>query len=430
MASLQFTLPSKDLRRVVVTGMGTLTPLGNTLAKSWDQVTKGCSGISKISSFDASQMPVRIGGEVKNFSADKYIHPKEQKKMDKFIHFSLAATSMALKDAGIDLEGPQNHLSEKLGLRTGSIIGVGLGGMPLIEKYHSDLINQGPKKVSPFFIPSIIANLAPGQIGIYFGAKAVNYAITSACSSGGHAIGEAFRYIQRGEADIMITGGTESVISPLAVAGFSSLRALSTNNQDPQSASRPWDRDRDGFVIAEGAATLILEDYEKATQRGARIYAEIKGYGSSCDAFHMTRPLQGGAGPARAMEQAISDAQVNKDSVDYINAHGTSTPQGDLVETQAIKNVFGNQAKKIWVSSTKSMTGHTLGAAGAIESVFCAMSLYTKTVPPTINLNLPSPDCDLDYVPNQSRSKELNTILNNSFGFGGTNVCLAFSKIQ
>ncbi len=422
MASNIFVRSTQPQRRVVVTGMGLLTPLGLTLNESWDGLIHGRSGISTITLFDASTYDAKIAGEVKGFSADPFVAKKEQKKMDRFIHFAMAATKMALEDSGLQ---PTDKDKERIG----TIVGVGMGGLPYIENQYDMLRERGPGRVSPFFIPAVITNMAAGQISMAHGFKGPNYAVTSACASGGHAIGEAVDFIRQGKCDVMIAGGSEAVVSQMAIAGFSSMRALSTRNDNPTAASRPWDRDRDGFVLAEGAGMLVLEDYEYASQRGARIYAEVVGYGTSSDAYHMTSPSPGGEGAGRAMIACLEDAQVRPEQVDYINAHGTSTPAGDELETEAVKKVFGDAAKKVWISSTKSMTGHTLGAAGAVESVISIMALKTSQVPPTINLDNPSPDCDLDYVPKTARERKLNYVLNNSFGFGGTNCSVLFGRI-
>lgn len=417
----RFTRPTQAERRVVVTGLSILSPVGLTIEENWSNLMKGHSGISAITQFDPSAFEAKIAGEVKGFIEDNYVPKKEQKKMDRFIHFSLATAKIALEDAGLQIKEEDQP-------RFGAIIGVGMGGLPAIEKQHQILMERGPSRLSPFFIPSVITNLAAGQVSMTFGAKGPNYCVTSACASGAHAIGEAAQYIRRGLADVMISGGSEAVVCPMAIGGFSAMRALSTRNDQPTKASRPWDRDRDGFVLSEGAATLILEDLEHAERRGAKIYAEICGYGSSSDAYHMTSPSPGGVGAAMAMANAIENAQINRDEIDYINAHGTSTPVGDEIETQAVKRVFGDHAKKLWVSSTKSMTGHTLGAAGAIESAYTILALQRGQVPPTINLENPSADCDLDYVPLQAREKKIRYALNNSFGFGGTNSSLVFGQ--
>jgi len=410
-------------RRVVVTGMGMLTPLGLTLKESWKNAVSGVSGIDTISAFDASGFDVRFAGEIKGFDPSLYIEKKEQKKMERFIHLSLAATEMAFKDSGLSLD------DDELRTRTGSIIGVGIGGLNGIEIQHSTLLERGPYRISPFFIPQVITNMASGQITIKYGLKGPNYSVTSACASGAHSIGESANYIRRGLCDVMVAGGAESTVCPLAIGGFGAMKALSTRNEQPKMASRPFDKDRDGFVLSEAAAVLILEDYEHAARRGARIYGEVSGYGVSSDAYHMTNPAPGGTGAAQAIHLALKDARVSPESVQYINAHGTSTPVGDGLETQAIKSVFGDHAKRLWVSSTKSMMGHSLGAAGAVESVFCLMALSENIAPPTINLDNPSDDCDLDYVPLTARDGRFQHVVNNSFGFGGTNASLVFSKI-
>lgn len=423
MAETIFERRPKTQRRVVVTGLGAVTPVGLDLESSWQALVKGQSGIRAIESFDASLMDARIAGEVRGFEIDRYIAKKEQKRMDRFIHLYVASTQMALEDSGLSAD----QLREQ---NTGSIVGVGIGGLPMIETQHSVLSERGPSRITPFFIPSVIANMAPGQISISHGLRGPNFTVTSACASGAHAIGEAARYIRDGHCKIMISGGAESAVSPLAIGGFAAMKALSTRNDSPSAASRPWDRDRDGFVLSEGSTTLVLEDLEFALKRGAKIYGEITGYGVSSDAYHMTNPSVGGEGAARAMQAALVEAEINPEEVGYINAHGTSTPAGDGVETAAIKKVFGVHSKKIWVSSTKSMMGHTLGAAGAIESMVCLKALHHQVVPPTINLDNPSEDCDLDYVPGYAREGKLNHVLNNSFGFGGTNACLIFSRFE
>ncbi len=414
--------PARTQRRVVVTGIGLISPLGLNLNETWDALVKGQSGIGPITQFDPAAYDVKFAGEVKNFDPNVYIEKKEQKKMDRFLHFSLACAEMALKDSGLEL-------TEKVKERTGSIVGVGIGGLGAIEANETILKERGPSRVTPFFVPMCITNMASGNITIKYGLKGVNYSVTSACSSGAHSIGEATNYIRAGLADVMVAGGSESTICPLAVAGFASMRALSTRNDQPKMASRPFDKGRDGFVIAEGASIFILEDYEFAKKRGARIYGEVTGYGASSDAYHMTNPAPGGAGAAKAMTAAIKDAGLNPNEIGYVNAHGTSTPAGDGLETQAIHSTFGDHAKKLWVSSTKSMTGHTLGAAGAIESAFSLMTLFKNIAPPTINLENPSDDCDLDYIPHTARDCKFDHVANNSFGFGGTNACLIFSKI-
>lgn len=411
------------LKRVVVTGLGAVTPLGLTAEESWQTALKGQSGIAPITRFSTEGFDVTFAGEVKGFQADLYVAKKEQKKMDLFIQYSLAVTKMALESANLNIT-PENAE------RGGVFIGSGMGGLPAIEEEHSKLIAKGPSRISPFFIPSVITNLASGQVSIQFGLKGPNYSITSACATGAHSVGEAYRYIQMGLCDFMVAGGAESTVCPMAIGGFAAMRALSTRNQEPQRASRPFDKDRDGFVLGEGAAVLILESLEHAQKRGANIICEVTGYGASSDAYHMTNPAPGGEGGARAMTLALKDAGLSSPEIQYINAHGTSTPVGDELESAAIKNVFGDAAKKLWVSSTKSMMGHGLGAAGSIESVFCALAVRDQIVPPTINLENPSEACDLDYVPNQARAGKIDNVLNNSFGFGGTNASLVFSKLS
>lgn len=420
--SVVYTRPGKEVRRVVVTGLSLVSPLAANLADTWEKVINGQSGISQISQFDSSSFGVHIAGEVPDFPTDDYVNKKDQKKMDRFIHFSLACAKMAMEDAGI-------QINESLAPRTGVFLGVGIGGLPIIEKQHHILMDRGPHRISPFFIPSILANLASGQVSMAIGAKGPNYSITSACASGAHCIGEAAFYIQRGECDIMLAGGSESTVSELAIGGFASMKALSTRNDEPEKASRPWDKDRDGFVLSEGTGIVILEDYEHAVRRGAHIYGEVTGYGVSSDAHHMTSPSPDGEGAVLAMRRSLEQAGLNPEDIDYVNAHGTSTPVGDEIETTGIKTVFGESSKKLWVSSTKSMIGHTLGAAGAIESVLSLMSLQHNVAPPTINLDQPSPQCDLDYVPHVAREKNMTHVLNNAFGFGGTNACLIFSKV-
>ncbi len=397
--------------------MGAVTPLGNDLRSTWEALIQGRSGIGRITRFDASGYPSQIAGEVRGFDADRYVGKKEQKKMDTFILYALAASQMSVEDAGLEIH-------EENAERVGVIVSAGIGGLPAIEKYHKVLLEKGPRKVTPFFIPMVIINLASGQVAIRFGAKGPNSSTVSACSTGTHSIGDAFRIIQRGDADVMIAGGTESTICPLALAGFSAMKALSTRNGDPERASRPFDAERDGFVIGEGAGVLILEELETARRRGARIYAEVAGYGMSGDAYHITTPAPEGEGAVRCMREALKDARMNPDEVDYINAHGTSTRFNDEYETLGIKTVFGDHARKLAVSSTKSMTGHLLGAAGGIEAVFSAMAIREGVIPPTINYEVPDPVCDLDYVPNEARSAYVRSVLSNSLGFGGTNATL------
>lgn len=411
------------MRRVVVTGVGVVSPLGTGNSKNWEALVSGRSGIGLINRFDASAMPVRIAGEVPDFDPEQFIDKKEIKKMDLFIQYSMAAAQFAMEDSGFTI-------TEENAERVGVLVGAGLGGLPTIEKYHSALLEGGYKKITPFFIPMLIINLAPGHISIKYGAKGPNISSVSACATGTHSIGDAYHIIARGDADAMIAGGTESTITPLGVGGFSVMKALSdSRNDEPARASRPFDKSRDGFVMGEGAGIVILEEYEAAKARGAKIYAEIAGYGLTGDAYHMTAPAAGGEGAARCMKMALNNAGVNPEQVDYINAHGTSTPFNDLNESLAIKSVFGEHAYKLMVSSTKSMTGHLLGAAGGIEAVYCCMAMEQKVVPPTINYEEPDPECDLDYVPNVARNAEIRYAMSNSLGFGGTNATLLFKKI-
>ena len=398
-----------------------ISPLGSGNDKTWEGLLAGRSGIDRITRFDASDYPARIAGEVRDFNPEDWIEKKEIKKSDTFIHYAIAASQMAFDDSALSKANVDSD-------RFGVIIGSGIGGLPLIEEMHRKLIERGPNRVSPFFIPGLIVNLAAGQVSIRFKAKGPNSAPATACATGAHAIGDAFKIIQRGDADVMIAGGAEAVITPLAVAGFSAMRALSTRNDDPQRASRPWDRERDGFVMSEGAGIVILEEREHALRRGAPIYAEITGYGMTSDAFHITSPSEDGDGMCRVMETAMKDAGVSREQIDYINAHGTSTPVGDKAESVAIKRVFGDHAPKLAVSSTKSMTGHLLGAAGGLETAIVVRAIKEGVMPPTINYENPDPECDLDYVPNQARKRELRHALSNSFGFGGTNATLVFSK--
>lgn len=413
-----------EQRRVVVTGLGLVTPLGIGLQKNWEALIAGRSGITAITRFTGLEFfPTRIAGQVPDFRAEDFIEPKEIKKMDLFIQYSVAAAGMALQDSGLKIDSAEAE-------RVGVIVGVGLGGIETIEYYNRALLEGGPRKVSPFFIPKVISNLAPGQIAIRCGAKGVNWTPASACASGNHAIGEAFHLIRRGLQDAVIAGGAEAAITPLGVSGFSAMRALSTRNDEPERASRPFDKDRDGFVMAEGSGVMILEERERALRREAKIYAEIIGYGANGDAYHMTAPSPEGEGAARCMALAMRDAGVAPQAVDYINAHGTSTEYNDINETLAIKKVFGEQAYKIPVSSTKSMTGHLLGAAGAVEGIYSALALQEGIIPPTINYENPDPRCDLDYVPNQARKAAIRVVLSNSFGFGGTNACVIFRRAE
>ena len=409
-------------RRVVVTGLGIISPVGNTVSDSWTAILSGQSGIGPITRFDASAYSSRIAGEVKNFAVEKYLSGKEARRFDTFIHYGLAAGIDAIKDSGIALE------TEDL-TQIGVCIGSGIGGLPLIEETHSALLDGGPRKISPFFVPGTIINLISGQLSIMYGLKGPNFAVVTACTTANHCIGEAGRLIEYGDADIMIAGGAESTISPLGVGGFCAARALSVRNDDPEHASRPWDRDRDGFVLGEGAGVLVLEEFEHAKKRGARIYCELAGYGMSADAHHITAPSEDGEGAARCMANAMRNAGLNAEQVDYINAHGTSTPLGDIAETIAVKRAFGTRAGKIAISSTKSMTGHLLGAAGGIEAVFSALAVKEQIAPPTANLTTPDPACDLDYVPNAPRPMTIRAALSNSFGFGGTNGSLLFTRI-
>jgi 3-oxoacyl-[acyl-carrier-protein] synthase II len=410
------------MRRVVVTGVGVISALGIGVVKNWDALTKGESGIGLITKFDASGFPTRIAGEVKDFNAEEYMPQKEARKMDLFIQYALAAAEEAMQDSGL-------QITEENAERVGVLVGAGLGGLPSIEKYHEAMLNGGYKKISPFFIPMLIINLAPGQISMRFGAKGPNVSSVSACATGTHSIGDAYHMIRRGDADAMIAGGTESTITALGVGGFNVMRALSTRNDDPQAASRPFEKNRDGFIMAEGAGIVVMEEYEAAKKRGARIYGEVAGYGLSADAHHLTAPAPGGEGAARCIKMALNNAGVTPEEVDYINAHGTSTPFNDLYETMAIKTVFGGHADKLMVSSTKSMTGHALGAAGGIEAVYSLLAMQNAVVPPTINYEEPDPECDLDYVPNTARQAEVRMAMSNSFGFGGTNASLLFRKV-
>ncbi len=412
-----------NLRRVVITGLGLITPLGLGVEENWSAMLEGRSGIGTITSFDSSPLPVHIAGEVKDFDPADYIEKKEIKKMDRFIHFAIAAAQMAMDDSGL-------RITEANAERVGVVVGSGIGGLPAIEHYHQALLEKGYKRVTPFFIPMLIINLAAGRVSMRFGAKGPNSAVCTACATGTHAIGDAFRIVQRGEADAMIAGGTEAVIAPLGMVGFAVMKALSRRNDEPEKASRPFDRDRDGFVMGEGSGIVILESLESAIDRGAKIYAEVVGYGMTGDAYHITSPAPGGEGAVRCMTITLKDAGVSTDEVDYINAHGTSTKFNDEVETEAIKTVFGKHAYEMVVSSTKSMTGHLLGAAGGVEAAVSALSVFNNIVPPTINLENPDPQCDLDYVTKTYRERTVNYALSNSFGFGGTNACLLFKKFE
>jgi len=409
-------------RRVVITGLGLLTPVGNTVEESWKNIIAGKSGIAPITSFDASQFSARISGSVKNFEPTLYIKPKDIKKMDTFIHYGLAAGIQALDDSGL-------QVSEENADMIGVAIGSGIGGLPYIEKQRDIYNASGPRKISPFFVPSSIINMVSGNLSIMRGLGGPNISIVSACTTGAHNIGDAARMISYGDADVMVAGGAEMATSALGIGGFAAARALSTRNDDPEAASRPWDKDRDGFVLGDGAGVVVLEEYEMAKKRGANIYCELAGYGMSGDAYHMTSPLKGGEGAARCMKNAMNDAGLNVQDIDYINAHGTSTPAGDLAETMAVKLAMGDHAYKLVVSSTKSMTGHLLGAAGGIEAIFSILALRDQVVPPTINLDNQDPECDLDYVANTAREIKLNATMSNSFGFGGTNGTCIFKKI-
>ena len=412
-----------DKRRVVVTGLGLITPLGLGVETSWQHLINGASGIKRITGFDASAFPTQIAGEVDNFNPEDYVEIKEVKKMDRFIHFAVAAATFALNDSGLKITDSNSD-------RVGVLVGSGMGGLRTIEHYHSVLLEKGPRRITPFFIPMLTINLAAGQISIKFSAKGPNSAISTACATGSHSIGDAFRIIQRGEADAMIAGGTEAVISPLGIGGFNAMKALSTRNDEPEKASRPFDVDRDGFVVGEGAGIIILESLQHAMDRGARIYAEIVGYGMTADAYHITSPSPGGEGAARCMTIALKDGGIGHTEVDYINAHGTSTKSGDELETQALKTVFGDHAYKVAISSTKSMIGHLLGAAGGVEAIISILSIVNGIALPTINLDNPDPECDLDYIPHKARKMKINYALSNSFGFGGTNACLFFKKFD
>ncbi|MFN2644559.1 MAG: beta-ketoacyl-ACP synthase II [Burkholderiales bacterium] len=408
-------------RRVVLTGLGIVSPIGNSVAEAWANAVRGTNGITRITRFDASRLSSQIAGEVKNFDVSAYMSPKEARRMGLFIHYGMAAGLQAWRDSGLAVT-PEN--AERIGVNYGS----GIGGLPLIETMHDELLKNGPRRISPFFIPGSIINMIAGLLSIEVGAKGPNLAIVTACTTSTHCIGEATKSIRYGEADVMIAGGAEAVVTELSIGGFASARALSTRNDDPSSASRPWDKERDGFVLGEGAGAVVLEEYEHARRRGAKIYAEVLGYGVSADAFHMTAPPEDGDGGYRAMRNAMKDASRELSEVDYINAHGTSTPLGDIAETVAIKRLLGDRAPKVAVNSTKSMTGHLLGAAGAVEAVFTALALRDQVSPPTINLRTSDPACDLDYVANEARRMPIRLALSNSFGFGGTNGTLVLGR--
>ena len=414
------TRPSR--RRVVVTGLGCVSPVGNTVASSWDALIAGKSGIATITKFDASAFSTTFAGEVKGFNVEDYMPGKEARHMDTFIHYGMAAGIQAMQDSGLEVtEANAEHI--------GVIVGSGIGGLPMIEQTHAELTNRGPRRISPFFVPASIINMISGHLSIKYGLKGPNLAIATACTTGLHCIGEAGRMIEYGDADVMIAGGAESTVSPLGLGGFAAARALSGRNEDPATASRPWDKDRDGFVLGEGAGVMVLEEYEHAKARGAKIYAELLGFGMSADAHHMTAPLEDGDGARRSMVSAMRNAGINADQIHYVNAHGTSTPLGDIAETVAIKRALGDHAKQIVVNSTKSMTGHLLGGAGGLESVFTVLAVHNQLSPPTINIFNQDPSCDLDYCANQAREMPINIAVKNSFGFGGTNGTLIFSKV-
>ncbi len=411
-------------RRVVVTGLGCVSPVGNTVADSWATLLAGKSGIDLITKFDAANFACRFAGEVKGFDLESYVRAKEARTMDTFIHFGIAAAVQAVADAGLPTG---DALGEEMSTRIGCVIGSGIGGLPMIETTHDELISRGPRRISPFFVPASIINMISGHVSMRFGFKGPNIAIVTACTTGLHCIGEAGRMIEYGDADVMVAGGSEATVSPLGIGGFAAMRALSTRNDDPATASRPWDRDRDGFVLGEGAGVLVLEEFEHAKARGARIYAELAGFGMSADAGHMTAPNMDG--PRRAMVSALRNAGVNPNQVDYLNAHGTSTPLGDINETNAIKAALGDSAGKVVVNSTKSMTGHLLGGAGGIESVFTVLAIHHQKSPPTINIFNQDPECDLDYCANTARDLKIDVAMKNNFGFGGTNGTLVFRRM-
>lgn len=409
-------------RRVVVTGLGVMTPVGNTVEAFWRSLVEGRSGIGLLTTFDATGFDSRIAGEVKGFAPSSFISPKEERRMERFVQFAVCTTKMAVQDSGIDFSKEDVY-------RCGVLLGAGIGSLHIIEEQHKILLQKGPDKISPFLIPMLIVNMAPGQVSIHLGLKGPNSCVATACASGTHAVGDAYQVIQRGDADVMVAGGTESCITPMGIGGFCAMKALSTRNEDPPLASRPFERDRDGFVMGEGAGILILEEYERARKRGAKIYCEIVGYGMSGDAYHITAPPEDGMGAITAMSQALHRAHLSPSEIDYINAHGTSTPLNDKMETVAMKQVFGAHAKKVPISSTKSMTGHLLGAAGGVEAVVCAKTIQEGVIHPTINYENPDPDCDLDYVPNTARKAKVDVALSNSFGFGGHNATLIFKRI-
>lgn len=408
-------------RRVVVTGLGIISPVGNSIKEAWDNICAGRSGIRPIDRFDTSKFATRFGGTIINFDAKDYINPKDARKMDPFIHYGIAAANQAISDAGLDITDDNAE-------RVGVAIGSGIGGINWIENGHKGYLDGGPRKLSPFFIPGAIINMISGHLSIIHGIKGPNISIVTACTTGTHNIGESGRMIAYGDADVMIAGGAEFATTPTGLGGFSAAKALSSRNDDPEAASRPWDEDRDGFVLSDGAGVVVLEEYEHARKRGAPIYAELGGYGMSGDAYHMTQPSEGGEGAARCMKAALRDAGVNPEEVDYVNAHGTSTHVGDVAETKAVKRLFGDHAYELAVSSTKSMTGHLLGAAGGVEAVFTLLAMRDQVLPPTINLDNPAAECDLDYVPHNARERSINVAISNSFGFGGTNGTVLFRK--
>lgn len=409
-------------RRVVVTGLGMITPLGNNVSETWESILKGRSGIALLDHFDTTDFTVRIGGSIKDLALDDYIPRKDQKKMDPFIHYGIAAGVQAIEDSGLDLDKEDTN-------RIGVAIGSGIGGLPGIEKGTELFHSGGPRRISPFYVPSNIINMISGHLSIMYGFKGPNFSIVTACTTGTHNIGDAARLIEYGDADVMVAGGAEMATSRTGLAGFAAARALSTRNDEPESASRPWDKDRDGFVLSDGAGVMVLEEYEFAKKRGAKIYAELIGYGMSADAFHMTAPSENGQGAASCMENALRNGKITSNDIQYINAHGTSTPAGDIAETIAVKTVFKSNAKKIAISSTKSMIGHLLGAAGGVEAIFSVLAIRDQIAPPTINLENQDPECDLDYVPNVAREMKIETTLSNSFGFGGTNGSLIFKQV-
>lgn len=409
-------------RRVVVTGLGCISPIGNTVGDAWSALIEGKSGITTVTKFDASNLTTHFAGEVKGFNVEEYMPGKEARHMDTFIHYGMAAGIQAVQDSGL-------QATEENAERIGVLVGSGIGGLPMIEETHAEMMNRGPRRISPFFVPASIINMISGHLSIKYGFRGPNLAIVTACTTGLHCIGAAARMIEYGDADVMIAGGAESTVSPLGIGGFAAARALSTRNDDPATASRPWDKDRDGFVLGEGAGVMVLEEYEHAKARGAKIYAEVLGFGMSADAYHMTAPREDGDGARRCMAAALKNAGINTDQVDYVNAHGTSTPLGDIAETIAIKRTLGDHANKVVVNSTKSMTGHLLGGAGGLESVFTVLAVHHQKSPPTINIFNQDPECDLDYCANYARDLKINVAVKNSFGFGGTNGTLVFGKI-